>query len=225
MTNYIQVLIDQLKSRRSGMNDNAPLWVGQPVTTLDLDGFITVLEGLDNEIEAAKDLLQQKRTNAREAVTNLNKDLAQVDNLARGLHKSTPEKLSDYDIKLPKTPVATALPVKAIIKSIADDDDGIGFKITVQSQGRNVTTWEVQRGEIVPATNTGGGMPPANPGTPASGSPSATVLQPPYPFLRTTKKLVFVDDDVETGVRYFYRLRGTNSKGAGEWSEPVSAVQ
>ncbi len=208
------------------MNANAPLWIGQPVTTLDLDGFITVLEGMDNEIEAAKDLLQQKRTNAREAVTERNQDLAQVDNLARGLHKASPEKLSDYDIKLPKTPVATELPVKAIIKSIADDDDGIGFKITVKSQGRNVTTWEVQRGEIVPATTPGGGgMPIPGPGTPAGGSPGTTVLQPPYPFLRTTKKSIFVDDDVETGVRYFYRLRGTNSKGEGEWSEPVSAVQ
>jgi hypothetical protein len=44
MTQFIQNLINEFKSRKSGMNDNAPLWMGQPVTTLDLDGFITALE-------------------------------------------------------------------------------------------------------------------------------------------------------------------------------------
>jgi len=59
----------------------------------------------------------------------------------------------------------------------------------------------------------------------AGGSPGTTVLQPPYPFLKSTKKLVYVDDDVEAGVRYFYRVRAVNATGAGAWSEPVSAVQ
>ena len=39
------------------------------------------------------------------------------------------------------------------------------------------------------------------------------------------RKLSFVDDDVEKGTRYFYRFRGLNSNGSGEWSEPVSRVQ
>ena len=59
----------------------------------------------------------------------------------------------------------------------------------------------------------------------ATDTTAATVLQPPYPFLKSTKKLLFVDDDVEAGVRYFYRVRGVNATGAGAWSEPVSRVQ
>lgn len=221
MTEYIQKMITAFTSRKSGMNNNVAAWTGQPVTTLDIDGHILTLQTLDNEIETAKDILQQKRANARQAVTDKQVNLDQIDNLARGIHSSNPEKLNEYDIKSRKEPVALEVPVKAIIKTITDDDDGIGFKIFLQSQGANVTTWEVQRGQIAPATNPGGGTP--TPGTPASGA--ATVLQPPYPFLRTTKKLVFVDDDVVAGVRYFYRVRGVNSKGPGEWSEPVSAVQ
>ena len=54
---------------------------------------------------------------------------------------------------------------------------------------------------------------------------NVTVLQPPYPFLRSNEKLQIVDDDVVSGNRYFYRARGVNATGPGEWSEPVSAVQ
>lgn len=223
MTDYIQKMITAFTSRKAGMTNNSALWTGQPVTTLDIDGHINNLQTLDTEIEAAKDLLQQKRADARQAVTDKQENLDQVDNLARGIHASNPTKLNEYDIKQRKEPVAAEVPAKAVIISITDDDDGIGFKISLQSQGKNVSDWQVQRGEIVPATNSGGGMPMPGPGTPASGA--TTVLQPPYPFLRTTKKLVFVDDDVVAGVRYFYRVRGTNSKGPGEWSEPVSAVQ
>ena len=34
-----------------------------------------------------------------------------------------------------------------------------------------------------------------------------------------------VDDDVVSGSRYFYRVRGVNTSGPGPWSEPVNAVQ
>ncbi|HRH48838.1 MAG TPA: fibronectin type III domain-containing protein [Panacibacter sp.] len=51
------------------------------------------------------------------------------------------------------------------------------------------------------------------------------VLQPPYSHYKTTKKLTFTDDDVKRGQRYFYRVRGLDRNGYGEWSEPVSRVQ
>lgn len=48
---------------------------------------------------------------------------------------------------------------------------------------------------------------------------------PAFTHLVTVRKTKYTDDDVAKGTRYFYRIRGINSKGAGEWSEPVSRVQ
>ncbi|MCL5028927.1 MAG: hypothetical protein M1480_07895, partial [Bacteroidetes bacterium] len=38
---------------------------------------------------------------------------------------------------------------------------------------------------------------------------------PEMKFFKATKKAAFVDDDVVKGVRYFYRVRATNTAGAG----------
>ncbi|MBK8549896.1 MAG: fibronectin type III domain-containing protein [Ignavibacteria bacterium] len=44
------------------------------------------------------------------------------------------------------------------------------------------------------------------------------------PFKITTKT-TFVDDDVEKGIRYFYRVQAFNSNGSGPVSEAVSRIQ
>lgn len=205
MTKYIHELIHKFKSRKSGMKNNAAKWTGQPVTEADIDGHVKELEDIDKLIEAAKDALQQQRALARKMRNDKQKDLNQVDSLAEGLHKDDPEKLSDYDIELPKPGEAKPVPDKAVIISIVDDVDGEGFVINIKAQANIAEHYEIERG-IAP-------------------SPEDNVLVTPYPFLTSTKKSNYLDDDVLPGKRYFYRVRAINSAGAGEWSEPVSAVQ
>jgi hypothetical protein len=170
------------------------------------------LDTADSQIEALKDQLAQKQADSQVLAANKNDAAVIIEKRAIAIHATTPDKLIEYNIIVPSGQrAARTLPVKASIISVTDDDDGIGFKIAMQSQGEIVDFWEIQRGQIVPATG--------------ADSTGATVLQPPYPFLKSTKKLLFVDDDVEAGVRYFYRVRGVNNTGAGAWSEPVSRVQ
>ncbi len=227
MLKYLQTVKDRLSGLKAGIGTNQAAWTaaGHPDTPLTVQAEIDALDTADNEIEALKDQLAQKQVTSRTLAGDKDDAAEILEKRAISIHATEPGKLSEYNISLPSTGQERPLPQKAIIKSVTDDDDGIGFKIAIQSQGKNVDTWEVQRGEIVPATNPGGGMPMPTPGPGLPSSGATTVLQPPYPFLRTTKKILFVDDDVEAGVRYFYRVRGVNSKGAGEWSEPVSAVQ
>lgn len=223
MLKYLQKVKDRLSGLKAGITSNVALWTGVD-TPATVQAEIDLIDTVDNEIEALKDQLSQKLASARTLATNKNEAAEIIEKRAIAIHATDTGKLVEYNISIPDgagTP--RELPVKAIIKSVTDDDDGIGFKIAMQSQGANVDFWEIERGQIVPATNPGGGTP--GPGTPAGGSGATTVLQPPYPFLKSTKKLVYVDDDVDAGVRYFYRVRGVNNRGAGAWSEPVSAVQ
>jgi hypothetical protein len=91
-----------------------------------------------------------------------------------------------------------------VIKNIVDDYDGIGFIVELEGL-KEADSYEVQRGAGATAANVN------------------TI--PVFSYLRNVRKLSFVDDDIEKGTRYFYRFRGLNSNGSGEWSEPVSRVQ
>ncbi len=210
MLKYLQKVKDRLTGLKAGIANNAAAWVGQPDTPATVQAEINLLDTADSQIEALKDQLAQKQAASQVLAASKNDAAVIIEKRAIAIHATTPDKLIEYDITVPSgSKVARTLPVKASIISVTDDDDGIGFKIAMQGQGEVVDFWEIQRGEIVAATDT----------------TAATVLQPPYPFLKSTKKLLFVDDDVEAGVRYFYRVRGVNNTGAGAWSEPVSRVQ
>ncbi len=209
MIKYIKKAHTRLSELKAGISKNSAAWLGQPDSSASVQAEIDALTTLDDEIELLKDTLSQKLTQARTLTAQKNIIVKNIEKRAESIHSTEPLKLIDYKITPPGKRKPRPLPAKAVIKKITDDDDGTGFKIFIKGQGRTVETWEVQRGEITTAGTTG----------------TVTILQPPYPFLRTTTKLVFTDNDVEPGVRYFYRVRGINNKGAGEWSEPVSAVQ
>ena len=212
MLKYLQKIKDQLTELKAGITNNSADWAGQSDTPVTVQAEIDLLDTIDSEIEALKDQLAQKQIDARTLAGNKNDAVEIIKKRAIAIHATTPNKLIEYNITVLSGPgAARPLPIKAIIKSVTDDDDGIGFKIAMQSQIKIVDFWEIQRGQIVAATGTD--------------SPNTTVLQPPYPFLKSIKKLVYVDNDVEAGVRYFYRVRGVNNTGAGAWSEPVSRVQ
>ena len=210
MLKYLQTVKDRLTGLKAGITNNAAAWTGQPNTPATVQADINLLDTADSEIEALKDQLSQKQTAAQVLAASKNDAAVIIEKRAIAIHATAPDKLVEYDIAVPSGQrAARTLPIKAVITSVTDDDDGIGFKIAMQSQVDIVDFWEIQRGQIVAAVDT----------------TAATVLQPPYPFLKSTKKLLFVDDDVEAGVRYFYRVCGVNSTGAGAWSEPVSRVQ
>jgi hypothetical protein len=214
MLKYLQVVLDRLTGQKAGITTNSGDWTGQPDTPLTVQADMDAISTMDGQVDALEDQLSQKRADARALAATLTTKADQTDLRAKGIHATNPNKLQDYNIPIPADPQALPLPEKAIIKKITDDDDGVGFKLIIQPLA-NAEFFEVQRGRI----------PADSPFPQPIPTPPPTVLQPPYPFLRNTKKLVFVDDDVESGVRYFYRVRGVNTKGPGEWSEPVSGVQ
>jgi len=123
--------------------------------------------------------------------------------LAIGFHSTSELKLSDYGIESRKTATAKEIPEKAVITSIIDDNDGEGFILTVTY----ITDADYYEWQKLIGTN------------------GEDLVNPPYPFFKTSKKTTFVDDDVPRGKRCFYRVRGVNATGVGEWSERVSKVQ
>lgn len=42
---------------------------------------------------------------------------------------------------------------------------------------------------------------------------------------KNSGKLKVIDNSIQKGVRYFYRIRGVNNKGTGAWSDTISRVQ
>jgi hypothetical protein len=214
MLKYLQVVWDRLSGQKAGISNNSAAWTGQPDTPLTVQGDMDALVAKNGEVDSLEDQLSQKRAEARTLASDLTDKADATELRARGIHATEPGKLQEYNISLPADAQNKPVPAKAVIKKIEDDDDGIGFKIKIQNLPY-AEFFEVQRGRI----------PADSPFPQPIPTPPPTVLQPPYPFLRSTKKQVIVDDDVEAGVRYFYRVRGVNATGPGEWSEPVSAVQ
>lgn len=210
MTKYIEEQIDELKKRKNGIVKNADKWVNMPVTIDIIDDGIKKLEDLDKSIDDGLQLVQQRRELARKEIEEQKKTIDQIDNFAFGLHKENPEKLNEYGLSAQSQKGAGggsknhSVPAKVVIDSIVDDYDGIGFIVQL-SKTEGAEYYEVQRGR--------------------SDDPKTLVLAPPYPFLRTVKKLKFTDDDIVKGQRYFYCVRAVNRNGAGEWSEPLSRVQ
>lgn len=205
MTQYIQTLVLILKALKSGLGINAAQWLGQPVTEIALGGAITDLEKQEEKIELAMNALQQERAKGRQLYLKHLALANQTENLALGIHAAEPEKLTDYDIKLKKPGAAKPVPGKAVVKNIADDDDGEGF-ILEREAVDDAANYEWQKA--------------------AGDSPSVTNIdEGKFSHFKTTKKVKFVDDDVKRGVRYFYRVRAFNATGNGAWSEPVSRVQ
>jgi hypothetical protein len=200
----MQDIKDELTALKKGMVGNTAIWAGQPVTAVQIQMAIDAIATKSDEMDAAEVALQQKRAEGRKLVEQFTPMAKQASTLATGLHTTNPEKLGEYGIALPKNSATVPVPAKAVIASLTDDVDGEGFIITIQSLA-NVDTFEVEKG--------------------VTASADVTTLATPFSFFKNSKKLIFVDDDVLRGKRYFYRVRAFNRNGYGEWSEPVSRVQ
>ncbi|MCF8459856.1 MAG: fibronectin type III domain-containing protein [Flavobacteriales bacterium] len=210
MLKYLQKAKDKLTGLKAGISTNSAAWAGQPDTPASVQTEIDTLDTMGAEIELLKNQLKQKLAAARILATAKTDAAKIIEKRAVAIHATNANKLVEYNIRISGVAgTARELPTKAIIKRVKHDADGIGFKLSIKGQGTAVDFWEIERGMMELTTE----------------NRAATVLQVPYPFLASSKKLTYVDDDVLAGVRYFYRVRGVNAKGGGAWSEPVSAVQ
>lgn len=205
MVKYIQKEIDRLKAIKAGMTANAAKWTGQPIDTTNIDTCITILQNRADDLEAAQIALGKLQQTIHEAVDTQALVADQAENFARGIHATEQEKLLDYGIALPKDAAPQPIPGQAIISSIVDDADGEGFVLTIQALA-HTTDFEIWRG--------------------ISANPEVLILAPEnFTYLTSSKKLTYTDDAVQKGKRYFYRIRGFNRTGKGEWSAVVSRVQ
>ena len=226
MRKYLKDVRERFVGLKAGIKSNASIWVGQVDTPATVQEEIDLLDAMDAEIELLNDQLSQKIATARSYARQKKEEAKVIEKRAIGLHATTPGKLVEYNIRIPRAAVETReLPQKAIIRSVKEHEDGVGFKITIKGQGLTVDYWEIERGKIDLAAKFSDTATGSESDAPVTNSGVTTVLQPPYPFLKSTKKLRYVDNDVVAGVRYFYRVRGVNATGEGAWSEPVSAVR
>ena len=200
MFRILQAVYDRVTALKNGIVANLTAWAGQPDTPATLEALLQRLRDKDAEIKALEVLLHDKRDEARTLAAEINASADQTERRAGGIHAADTKRLADYNIPVPGASTANRqaaqVPQKAVLRKIADDDDGQGFIVRFDKLD-DAKHYEVERAE-------GDG---------------------PMVFLRTTTKTKFTDDDVKPNVRYHYRVRGVNARGAGEWSEPVSAIQ
>jgi len=205
MQKNIQELINELKDLKKGVHTHATQWAGLPVNEAKLDEAIAELQTKGNAIDDAKALVSQTQLDGREAIEKYTPLAVQTSTLAEGIHTNEQGKLVDYNLAMVTTGrKAKTIPAKAMIESITDDYDGIGFILKMQSLDQ-AEGFEIEKSDPVESTT--------------------LVLAPPYTHLKNITKIIYTDDDVLKGKRYFYRVRGYNRKGYGEWSEAVSRVQ
>lgn len=201
---YINTEVDGLKALKKGIELNVAAWIGQPDTAATVQADIDELELADSDIAGLEAQISQKRAAARQLATAKAAKISIISQRAQGIHAANPEKWVEYGIVAGPTPATTRpAPAKGVIISVADDSDGIGFVVNVQTLDY-ADTYEYERG---------------------MGKAEDANTIPAFTHFLSTKKSKIVDDDVIKGTPYFYRYRGINSNGNGECSEPVSRVQ
>ena len=143
---YINSEVDQLKSLKKGVETNSAAWVGQPDTPATIAADIDELELADNEIASLETQLIQKRAAAKQLVAAKAVKANIIAQRAQGIHAANPEKWLDYGIASGSAPASPRpAPAKGQIISVADDSDGIGFVVNVQTLDY-ADTYEYERG-------------------------------------------------------------------------------
>lgn len=205
MVKYLRKIIDKLKMFKSGMESNVATWAGQSETPASVQAKVDLLVAKEQEIVDKKEELSVLSAEARVLETETGRYSDGMENLARGLHVDTPEKLSEYGIPPAKPITPSNPPTMPLTVVLKDDTDGEGFIVSVQFSDSEANNYEWQKGVSI--------------------NPGDTQTIPALSHLKLTSKMFFVDDDVVKGSRYWYRVRSINRKGVGPWSEPASIVQ
>ena len=204
MVKYVDSVISRLRSLKTGMENNSVLWNGITETPATVQTKIDELIAKEKQMNDAQNEWKVRISESHTLSDTAEKYADKLEALATGIHNETPEKLTEYNVAQRKKGSAIPKPTKVIIPVLEDDTDGVGFIISTQND--------------IEASNyqwfKGAGADPKN----ASSVPE---LQP----FKITSKTVFVDDDVEKGVRYFYKVQSFNANGSGPMSEAVSRIQ
>jgi len=187
------------------MQSNPATWVGQAETETTVKAQITSLEGKETAIIDKKEELSVLYAEARILKKEADIYANGMENLARGLHKDTPEKLTEYGIPPVKPRKPTEPPTMSLTVVLKDDTDGEGFIISLQAVDPLAENYLWEKG--------------------ISTNPADMKTIPEMKFHKLTTKMTLIDDDVAKGTRCWYRVRSVNNKGEGPWSEPAHRVQ
>ena len=197
-------VINRLNSLKSGMESNTALWNGLPETVAAVQAKIDELISKEKDMNDAQTKWKILINESHSLSDSAEKYADKLEALATGLHNETPQKLSEYNVAQRKKGTVIPKPTKVIIPTIEDDTDGVGFIVSTQpdSDASNYQWFK------------GSGDDPKN----------VNLIPEMHPF-KVTSKTTFVDDEVEKGVRYFYKVQAFNSHGTGTMSEAVSRIQ
>lgn len=204
MVKYMDSVISRLKSLKTGMENNPALWNGLPETPASMQAKIDELVSKEKQLT---DIQAQTKIIISEShsICDIGEKYAdKIEALATGLHSETPEKLNEYNVAQRKKGTAVPKPTKVLIPVLEDDTDGVGFIISTQPDS-DASNYQWFKG--------------------ASAEPKNTNTVPDMQPFKISSKTTFVDDEVEKGVRYFYKVQAFNVRGVGPMSEPVSRIQ
>ena len=202
---YVQLQIDSLNKKKAGILKNTSDWDYTGISALTVQAQIDLLELAKKKVLDTEILLHQLRMNARDTAETGKAEDDVLTLKVKGIYAANSKKWAEYGVDAHDAISAkkNAVPAKGKIKSITDGSNGEGFIVKGQAI-KGIDIYEWQRGE----------------GTVADAN-----LIPEFVHLTTNRICKIVDDDVQKGIRYFYRYRGYNINGFGEWSEASSKIQ
>ena len=204
MLNYLQKVKDELTGLKTGVSGHATEWTGQAETPATIQADIAALDTMDAEYAALKNQLFLKGKAGRLLQKNTQLVCDTIVAKAIGFHKAHPDELNSYGIKVPQPKEKRPVPSAVLVPVIKDEDDGIGFMVSTQVDP-DAEVYEWERG--------------------IGANPADTETIPKMLLYQHTIKTNFIDEEVDKGVRYFYRVRATNANGDGPWSTIQSKVQ
>jgi hypothetical protein len=205
MVKYLKKISDKLHAFIPGMQKNSALWQGQIESEASVKAKLKLVEDKDAEIFRARALLSELYADARRLQREVGKFAVGMEKLAKGLHKDSPIKLVEYGIVYDRTRKHSQPPVKTLAVVLKDDADAEGFIVGIKFSDPDADNYEFEKGISADAADVN--------------------HIPPMSYYKVTSKMSFVDDDIQKGLRYWYRVRAINRKGVGPWSDAASRVQ
>jgi hypothetical protein len=204
MLGYITKLRNRFAQLLNGVTTHPAKWTGQAESPITIQANINQLDLIQKEITQKETELILKKKEARKIEKNLTPIADGIKTKAIGFHNSEPVELQSYGIKLRKAKEKKAVPDKKLGPVIEEDVDGIGFKISTQFDPL-AEHYEWEKGE--------------------SDDPKDLNHIPDLKLFKSTSRISFIDNEIEAGVRYFYRVRAVNRRGKGVWSAVANKIQ
>ena len=202
---YLQKEADRLEKMKAGVIANPADWTGTGVTALTIQAHLDELLLSKKGVLDTDVLLHNNRLDAHKTAAT---GAAAADSLelkVKGVYSDNHDKWAEYGVDAHTVIAEEKKPVslKGKIKSIKNNKDAAGFIVQGEAL-TNVDSYEWQRG---------------------IGTAGDSKIIPAFVHLITVNRANIVDNDVQPGVRYFYRYRGYSTAGFGEWCDPSSAIQ